>query len=102
MIENVKFGHSPLFYPAVLPALLRSDRNAQSRRYWPLAFCSFSLFFWGCWRIVAVRDGSENRTLRRKYPDRPRPYRMWGYPVMHWLFTVAFLIIASGISVYYL
>ena len=59
--------------------------------------------------------------LRRKYPDRARPYRMWGYPVMPWLFaavaawfvintwitqpgpsTVAFLIIASGIPVYYL
>jgi APA family basic amino acid/polyamine antiporter len=59
--------------------------------------------------------------LRRKYPDRPRPYRMWGYPVMPWLFTavalwfvintwitqpgpstVAFLIIASGIPVYYM
>ena len=59
--------------------------------------------------------------LRRKYLDRPRPYRMWGYPVMPWLFTavalwfvintwitqpgpstVAFLIIASGIPVYYL
>ena len=59
--------------------------------------------------------------LRRKYPERPRPYRMWGYPVTPWLFTavalwfvantwitqpgpstVAFLIIASGIPVYYL
>ena len=59
--------------------------------------------------------------LRRKYPDRARPYRMWGYPVMPWLFaavaawfvintwitqpgpsTAAFLIIASGIPVYYL
>ena len=59
--------------------------------------------------------------LRRKYPDRRRPYRMWGYPVTPWLFTavalwfvintwitqpgpstVAFLIIASGIPVYYL
>jgi APA family basic amino acid/polyamine antiporter len=59
--------------------------------------------------------------LRRKYPERARPYRMWGYPVMPWLFTavaawfvintwmtqpgpstVAFLIIGSGIPVYYL
>lgn len=58
--------------------------------------------------------------LRRTYPDRARPYRMWGYPVTPWLFTavagwfvvntwitqprpstVAFLIIASGIPVYY-
>jgi APA family basic amino acid/polyamine antiporter len=59
--------------------------------------------------------------MRRKYPDRARPYRMWGYPVTPWLFTaiaawfvvntwvtqpgpstVAFLIVASGIPVYYL
>jgi APA family basic amino acid/polyamine antiporter len=59
--------------------------------------------------------------LRRKYPERARPYRMWGYPVTPWLFTavalwfvintwvtqpwpstVAFLIIASGIPVYYI
>ena len=59
--------------------------------------------------------------LRRKYPERVRPYRMWGYPVTPWLFTgiaawfvintwitqpvpstVAFLIIASGIPVYYI
>ena len=59
--------------------------------------------------------------LRRKYPDRPRPYRMWGYPALAWLFTavaawfvintwitqpgpstVAFLIIGGGIPVYYL
>jgi APA family basic amino acid/polyamine antiporter len=58
--------------------------------------------------------------LRRKVPERPRPYRMWGYPVTPWLFTaiaawfvvntwvtqpgpstVAFLIIASGVPVYY-
>jgi basic amino acid/polyamine antiporter, APA family len=58
--------------------------------------------------------------LRRRYPNRARPYRMWGYPVTPWLFTavagwfvvntwitqprpstVAFLIIASGIPVYY-
>jgi APA family basic amino acid/polyamine antiporter len=59
--------------------------------------------------------------LRRKYPDHPRPYRMWGYPVTPFLFTavagwfvvntwftqpipstVAFLIVASGIPVYFL
>jgi len=59
--------------------------------------------------------------LRAKYPDRTRPYRMWGYPATPLLFitvavwfvantwitqpgpsTVAFLIIASGIPVYFL
>jgi APA family basic amino acid/polyamine antiporter len=58
--------------------------------------------------------------LRRKYPDRERPYRMWGYPVTPLAFTAvaawfvintlistpgpavtAILIIASGIPVYY-
>jgi basic amino acid/polyamine antiporter, APA family len=26
--------------------------------------------------------------LRRKMPDAPRPYRMWGYPVTLWLFVL--------------
>ncbi|MDQ6665800.1 MAG: amino acid permease [Acidobacteriota bacterium] len=26
--------------------------------------------------------------LRRKLPDLPRPYRMWGYPVTLWLFVI--------------
>ena len=59
--------------------------------------------------------------LRSKYPERARPYRMWGYPVTPWLFaavaawfvintwitqpgpsTVAFLIVLSGVPVYFL
>ena len=59
--------------------------------------------------------------LRIRFPDRARPYRMWGYPVTPLLFagvaawfvlntwitqpgpsTIAFLIIASGIPVYFL
>ena len=33
--------------------------------------------------------------LRRKHPDRPRPYRMWGYP----LTLVLFLAVAVGFIV---
>src|SRR5215471_1053167 len=59
--------------------------------------------------------------LRRKHPDRVRPYCMWGYPVTPALFvlvalwfvgntwvtqpgpsTVAFLIVASGVPVYWI
>jgi APA family basic amino acid/polyamine antiporter len=59
--------------------------------------------------------------LRRKYPARARPYRMWGYPITPLLFTavaawfvantwitqpgpstIAFLIIAAGVPAYYL
>ena len=58
--------------------------------------------------------------LRRKYPDLPRPYKMWGYPVTPVLFAaIAFgfvintlvttpgpslkgiAIVASGVPVYY-
>ena len=28
-------------------------------------------------------------TLRRKYPDLPRPYKVWGYPVLPALFVIA-------------
>ncbi len=34
-------------------------------------------------------------TLRKKYPDRPRPYRTWGYPFVPTIFIVA----SSGILV---
>jgi APA family basic amino acid/polyamine antiporter len=59
--------------------------------------------------------------LRRKHPDWPRPYRMWGYPfsplifvaVSSWLVVnslvstpgpsvLGLLLIASGVPVYYL
>lgn len=28
-------------------------------------------------------------TLRKKYPDLPRPYKTWGYPVVPLLFILA-------------
>jgi APA family basic amino acid/polyamine antiporter len=28
-------------------------------------------------------------TLRKKYPDLPRPYKAWGYPVVPWVFIIA-------------
>jgi len=28
-------------------------------------------------------------TLRKKYPDLPRPYKAWGYPVVPWIFIIA-------------
>ncbi len=34
-------------------------------------------------------------TLRKKYPDLPRPYKTWGYPMVPFLFIVAF----SGILI---
>lgn len=59
--------------------------------------------------------------LRRRAPDAPRPYRMWGYPVTLWLFIIvsawflvdslmqqrkpsvmALLIAAAGIPFYFL
>jgi basic amino acid/polyamine antiporter, APA family len=59
--------------------------------------------------------------LRRKQPDRERPYRMWGYPYTMWLFVavsvwfvleaflaqpwpsfMAFVIIASGVLAYWI
>jgi APA family basic amino acid/polyamine antiporter len=64
---------------------------------------------------------AEVEILRHNYPNNMRPYRMWGYPVTPALFvmvavwfvgntwiaqpgpsTVAFLIIASGVPVYFI
>jgi APA family basic amino acid/polyamine antiporter len=101
---------------------------------------AFAIVFQGLWAAVLVLSGSYEtlfsysivaawifytmsvaavQILRRKLPDHPRPYRMWGYPVTPWLFVLvsvwyvvnAFLnetvpslmalaIIATGIAAY--
>ena len=59
--------------------------------------------------------------LRRKLPDAPRPYRMWGYPYTLWAFVavslwfmidalvtqtrsslMAFVIVAAGMVAYWM
>jgi APA family basic amino acid/polyamine antiporter len=101
----------------------------------------FSLLFQGVWASILAASGSYERLfsyvifaawifygmtvagvliLRRKYPQRERPYRMWGYPVTPILFAavsfwfvgntlvttpgpslVGLAIIATGIPVYF-
>ena len=102
---------------------------------------SFSILVQGIWTSILALSGSYETlisyalfamwlfhgmtvlgvlVLRRKYPDKPRPYRMWGYPLSPLLFAVfslwfvantlvtrpgpslaGALIIASGIPIYY-
>ena len=101
----------------------------------------FSLLFQGVWASILAASGSYEKLfsyvifaawifygmtvagvliLRRKQPDRERPYRMWGYPVTAILFAgvsfwfvgntlvttpgpslVGLSIIATGIPVYF-
>ncbi len=70
---------------------------------------SFAIVLGGLWTAVLVLSGSYETlysysilaawsfytmtvaavyVLRRKMPDAPRPYRMWGYPYTLWLFVV--------------
>jgi APA family basic amino acid/polyamine antiporter len=103
---------------------------------------SFSILAQGVWAAVLALSGSYESLLsyvlfamwlfhgmaafsvillRRKYPGRPRPYRMWGYPLSPLLFTafalwlvvntflsrpqtsfIGAILIASGIPAYYL
>ncbi|HNX97047.1 MAG TPA: amino acid permease [Candidatus Aminicenantes bacterium] len=37
--------------------------------------------------------------LRNRYPDAPRPYKVWGYPVVPWLF-ILFASVFIGFTVY--
>jgi amino acid transporter len=39
-------------------------------------------------------------TLRRRQPDLPRPYRMWGYPIVAWIAAAGWLYIyvSSGLK----
>ena len=103
---------------------------------------AFAIVFGGLWTAVLILTGSYDTlysysilaawifytmsvaavfVLRRKLPDAPRPYRMWGYPYTLWAFIVvsvwfignalltqlqpslmALAIIASGIVAYQL
>ncbi len=101
---------------------------------------AFAIVFGGLWTAVLIVTGSYDTlysysilaawvfytmsvgavfVLRRKMPDAPRPYRMWGYPFTLWAFIVvsvwfignalltqprpslmAFAIIAAGAAAY--
>ena len=79
------------------------------------SYCVLSAWIFYTLSVVAVW------VLRRKMPEAPRPYKMWGYPVTPLLFlavTVCFLgnmtinrpgpsltalgLIATGVPVYFL
>ena len=47
--------------------------------------------------LATVADVAALYALRRKYPDRPRPYRAWGYPWVPALYVVGNLAIAAGL-----
>jgi basic amino acid/polyamine antiporter, APA family len=70
---------------------------------------SFAILVQGIWTSVLILTGSYEtlfsyailsawlfytlgvlavRVLRRRLPDAPRPYRMWGYPTTLWLFVI--------------
>ena len=70
---------------------------------------SFSILFQGTWSAILALSGSYEMLiayalfamwtfhamavfavliLRRRYPDRARPYRMWGYPITPMLFVL--------------
>jgi APA family basic amino acid/polyamine antiporter len=70
---------------------------------------AFAIVFQGLWAAVLVLSGSYETLfsysivaawifytmtvaavyiLRRKLPDHPRPYKMWGYPFTLWLFVL--------------
>jgi APA family basic amino acid/polyamine antiporter len=79
------------------------------------SYVVFMAAIWYAMSVMAVL------ILRRKFPDMPRPYKMWGYPVTPLLFTavsiwfvantiierpqpslIGCLLVAAGIPVYYL
>lgn len=80
----------------------------------------FTYVIFGAWAFFGLTAFGAIR-LRRQRPTLPRPYRMWGYPIMPWLFILASAgivvntlftrplesliglgIMATGIPVYYL
>lgn len=103
---------------------------------------SFAILGQGIWAAILALSGSYEKlfaysvfafwifygmtaaavlVLRRKYPDHPRPYKMWGYPVTPLLFTAisfwfvvntlftrpetslpGLILMASGVPMYYI
>ena len=70
------------FVAVVLLVVLRSFPSA-------LDFTTFAVVLATSADVVALY------LLRRRQPDRPRPYRAWGYPVLPGLYLVANLAIAG-------
>ena len=65
-------------------ALLRTFPSA-------LDFTTFAIL------LASVADVAALYALRRRQPERPRPYRSWGYPWLPGLYVVANLAIAAGL-----
>lgn len=49
--------------------------------------------------IATIADTAALYALRRRAPERPRPYRAWGYPLVPALYIVANLAIAANMLV---
>jgi APA family basic amino acid/polyamine antiporter len=49
--------------------------------------------------VATIADTAALYALRRKAPDRPRPYRAWGYPVVPALYIAANAAIAANMLV---
>jgi APA family basic amino acid/polyamine antiporter len=50
--------------------------------------------------IATIGDTAALYALRRKAPDRPRPYRAWGYPIVPALYILANAAIAVNMLIY--
>ena len=69
-----------------LIALLRSFPSA-------LDFTTFAIV------LATIADTLALYALRRRQPERPRPYRAWGYPVVPALYLAANVAIVVGLAV---
>jgi APA family basic amino acid/polyamine antiporter len=47
--------------------------------------------------VATIADTAALYALRRRQPDRPRPYRAWGYPWVPALYIAANLVIAGSL-----
>jgi APA family basic amino acid/polyamine antiporter len=68
----------------VLVLLLRTFPNA-------LDYTTFAIL------VATIADTAALYALRRRQPDRPRPYRAWGYPWVPALYIAANLVIAGSL-----
>jgi APA family basic amino acid/polyamine antiporter len=75
-------GSGPVAIALVL--VLRTFPNA-------LDYTTFAIL------VATIADTASLYALRRRQPDRPRPYRAWGYPWLPALYIAANLVIASSL-----
>jgi amino acid transporter len=82
-------------WPGSIRGITRRRHRSSSRQYWRSSWCwwsgkfaaLFSITLFAEWLFYMLTT-STVFIFRKKQPDAPRPYRVWGYPVVPAIFVL--------------